>query len=236
MSIEKINKLRTKIKNKIMPKQGLTEIVTIIDKSGSMSSLKSKTIEGFNEFLTEQKSIKGEANFSLVLFSSHGKEKIVFDSIDIQDTTNLTEENYQPNGTTALYDAIGKTIKAMKKRIKNLDDNERPDRVLFVILTDGQENDSKIFNKEKVFKLIKKMEKKNNWSFIYLGSNQDAFAEGSKMGVNTSKTLNYSADVNGMNFAYTNITNYTKQYRTADTSIQANNLSFDDINIDGNTN
>lgn len=219
-----------------MPKQGLTEIVTIIDKSGSMGILKSKTIEGFNEFLTEQKSIKGEANFSLVLFSSPDKEKIVFDSINIQEVTELTNENYVTGGMTALYDAIGKTIKALKKRIKNLDEEIRPERVLFVILTDGEENSSKYNTKEEVFKMIKKMENKHGWSFVYMGANQDAFAEGSKMGVNNAKTLNYSADEEGVRYAYANMSNYIKNYRMSSTLTAANNLSFDDINKDDNTN
>jgi len=219
-----------------MPKRGLTEIITIIDKSGSMSKLKSKTIEGFNEFLNEQKSIKGEANFSLVLFSSPGAENIVFDSVDISEVDELNEKNYNIGGTTALYDAIGKTIKALKKRIKNLDDENRPDRVLFVILTDGEENSSYFYDKEKIFEMISNAEKNKGWSFIYLGANQDAFEEGTKMGLNKSRTLNYKANDEGVQYAYTNISNYTKLYRTASTTLDANNLNFDEINKQsGNT-
>lgn len=212
-----------------MPKQGLTEIVTIIDKSGSMKGLKGKTIEGFNEFLDEQKKIEGEANFSLILFSSPGVEKIIFDSVNVKEALELNEENYQPGGTTALYDCIGKSIKALKKRIKNLDEKEKPERVLFVIITDGFENSSVIFDKDKVFKMISKREEKNGWNFIYLGANQDSFAEGGKMGVKKGRTLDFASTDAGVNFAYTNASNYTKAYRMSSSLKTANNLSFDDV-------
>lgn len=212
-----------------MPKQGLTEIVTIIDKSGSMMSLKSRTIEGFNEFLNEQKKVEGEANFSLVLFGSPGRETIVFDSIDINEISELDENNYQPGGTTALYDCLGKTIKALRKRIKNLNEDERPERVLFVIITDGEENSSRLYNKEKVFEMISKREKKNGWAFIYLGANQDSFAEGGKMGVARGRTLNYAATDAGVDYAYANVTSFAKSYRMSSSVEVANNLSFDDV-------
>jgi len=219
-------------------KKGLTEIVTIIDKSGSMSHLKGKTIEGYNEFLNEQKEIEGEADFSLILFSSPGKEEIVFDSVGIQEISELTNENYIPGGVTALYDCIGKTIKALKKRIKNIDRDERPEKVLFVIITDGEENSSRTFGKDEVFKMINKREEKNDWSFIYLGSNQDAFGEGSKMGVKRGKTLDYAATSDGMVFAYTNISNYTSSFRKSKSSKSAKVLNFDNVKKDskiGNT-
>jgi len=220
-------------------KKGLTEIVTIIDKSGSMSSLQGKTIDGYNEFLNEQKEIDSDANFSLVLFSSPGREEIIFDSIDIQKISELTTENYKPGGVTALYDCIGKTIKALKKRIKSLDKSERPEKVLFVIITDGEENSSRTFGKDEVFKMISKKEEKNNWSFIYLGSNQDAFGEGSKMGVKKGKTLDYAATSDGMNFAYTNISNYTSSFRKSRSAKATKSLNFDNVEKDskiGNTN
>jgi len=211
-----------------MAKKGLTEIVTIIDKSGSMLRLTSRTIEGFNSFFHEQKEVDGEANFSLIVFSSPNREEIIFDSVDIHEVTELNEDNYRCAGTTALYDAIGKSIKALKKRIKNMDEDERPERVLFVILTDGEENSSHYYDKEKVFKMIKKHEEKFGWAFLYLGANQDAFAEGGKIGVKKGRTLNYAATDDGLNFAYSNISDYTKMYRMSADLKTANNLSFDD--------
>jgi len=215
-----------------MAKKGLTEIVAIIDKSGSMSGLQSKTIEGFNEFLNDQKELDEKANFSLILFSSYNKEQIIFDSIDINEATELNKMNYAPRGTTALYDAIGKTIKSLNKRIKNLNKKERPERVLFVILTDGQENSSRIFNKKMISKMINKKEKKNKWNFIYLGSNQDSFTEGGAIGVKSSKILNYDNTPDGTQFAYTNISNYTKMYRKAQSTDMANKINFDDVKTD----
>ncbi len=213
-----------------MSKKGLTEIIAIIDKSGSMGKLKSRTIEGFNTFLKEQKELEGEARFSLILFSSKGYEKIIYDSIDIQKVDELTDSNYICGGTTALYDAIGKTIKAQKDRIKTLSEEEKPKKILVIVLTDGEENDSGFYDKDKVFKMIKKKEEKG-WVFLYLGANQDSFVEGGKIGIKRGQTLNYSATSDGMDFAYKNIRAYTVAYRNADTET-AKNLSFSDLNID----
>lgn len=212
-----------------MQQKNLTEIVTIIDSSGSMNSLKSKTIEGFNEFLNDQKQLEDKANLSLILFSSPNREKIVFDSVNIKEVNELTNENYSPNGTTALYDAIGKSIKALKKRIKNLDDNEKPNKIIFVILTDGEENSSTLYTKNDIFKMITKMENKG-WTFIYLGSNQDAFQEGSKIGIKSNRSMTYKASEDGINFAYTSISDYVKTYRSSVSVDDANNLNFDNIN------
>ena len=205
-----------------------TEIVVVVDRSGSMKKLQSATIEGFNEFLTDQKKIKGKAQFSLVLFSSPGKEDIVFNSVDINEVYELDEDNYQPNGTTALYDALGKTIKAMKTRIKKLEKKEKPDRVIFVIITDGEENSSRIYNKSKVFRMISKQEEKG-WSFIYLGANQDSFVEGGKMGIKKRKTMNYDGSTSGVLYAYSNISSYVTSFRQAKSSSDANSMGFDDI-------
>jgi len=194
--------------------KNLTEIIVIIDKSGSMSPLKSKTIEGFNEFIHEQKKLNEKAILSLIFFSSPNKEKIVYDSININDIPELTPENYNPVGTTALYDCLGKSIKSVNKKIKSLDKKDKPNKVLFVIITDGQENSSKKYSKQDILNKISKKEKNKNWSFIYIGANQDSFAEGSKIGIN--KTLNFEYSEAGMNLAYNKISAYTTSFRKSD--------------------
>jgi len=191
--------------------KNLTEIIVIIDKSGSMNSLKSKTIEGFNEFIHDQKKLKDDAILSLIFFSSPNREQIIYDSINIKNVPELTDKDYTPVGTTALYDCLGKTIKSVNKKIKNTKKEDRPNKVLFVIITDGFENSSKKYTKKDILDKISKMENKKDWSFIYLGANQDSFAEGSKIGIN--KTLNFEYSDNGVNFAYNKISAYTTSFR-----------------------
>lgn len=206
----------------------LTEIVAVIDKSGSMKSLQSATIEGFNEFLDDQKKLKDKAVFSLILFSSPGREDIVFNSVDINEVDELNYDNYTPKGTTALYDAIGKSIKAMKNRIKKLDKNERPSRVVFLIITDGEENSSRIYDRDKVFKMISKREEKDGWNFVYIGANQDSFAEGRKIGIKGTRTMNYKASTSGVMRAYSGMSDYVASFRSADTLSDANSLDISD--------
>jgi len=193
--------------------KNLTEIVVIIDKSGSMSPLKSKTIEGFNEFLFEQKKIKDKTIFSLILFSSPDNEEIIFDGVDINEVSELTSDIYNTIGTTALYDCLGKTIKSVNKKIKKSEN--KPNKVLFVIITDGEENSSRIYTKNEILKLIKKKEDKKNWSFLYLGANQDSFKEGSKIGISKNRTMNFDFNDTGVLNAYSKISNYTSTFRSS---------------------
>ena len=208
-------------------KNGLTEIVVILDKSGSMKKIQGKTIEGFNEFLDEQKKIDGDANLSLILFGSPNREQILFDSIDIQNIGELSDKTYVTAGTTALYDCLGKSIKSVKMKIKKTDKDERPDKVLFVIITDGEENSSKMFDKEMVFELIEKRERKDEWGFVYLGANQDSFLEGSKIGISKGKTLNFDYNDKGTKMAYMSTTNYVKQYRMSTSKSDANKINIE---------
>jgi uncharacterized protein YegL len=193
--------------------KNLTEIVVIIDKSGSMSPLKSKTIEGFNEFLFEQKKIKDKTNFSLILFSSPDKEDIIFDSVDINEVSELTNDIYHTVGTTALYDCLGKTIKSVNKKIKKSEN--KPNKVLFVIITDGEENSSRYYTKNEILKLIKKKEDKKDWSFLYLGANQDSFIEGGKIGISKNRIMDFDFNDTGVLNAYSKISNYTSSFRSS---------------------
>jgi Mg-chelatase subunit ChlD len=194
-------------------KKETTEIVFILDESSSMMSIKNDTIKNFNNFLEEQKTVEGKAIVTLITFSSPNRERIVIDSDDIKSVESLTETSYTPNGTTALYDTIGRSIIALKDKIKSGKD-KKPDKILFVIITDGQENSSVEYTDEKVFKMIKKQQKRG-WKFIYLGANQDSFVSSSKIGIDKNMTLNYSATSDGVYHLYDNISNYVKKVRTS---------------------
>lgn len=192
-------------------KQNLTWIVPIVDESGSMADIKSDTIGAFNGFMKEQKAVEGEAKVFLTKFNT--KIEKVYENLSIQEVPLLTNESYRPSTYTRLYDAIGHTIDDIKAKIKDMHEDEKPEKVLFVILTDGKENRSTDFNRTKVFEKIEKREKKG-WAFIYLGANQDAMEEGGKIGINQFNTVTWTADSKGINTAFMAASSYTTKYRT----------------------
>jgi uncharacterized protein YegL len=183
-------------------KKNFTKIAFILDESGSMYSLKNDTIGNFNSFVEEQKKVSGECELSIVKFS---------DNVNIQDSKNLknieklTDKDYSPNGCTALLDAIRYTINKLGTELNKLKEEEKPENVIIVILTDGEENSSKEFNNQKIKEMIQHQENKYNWTFLYLGANQDAFSVGNNYGISTDRIMNYSADVKGLHDAYNSI-------------------------------
>lgn len=167
----------------------LTEIIVLLDKSGSMDSCLNDTIGGLNSFIEEQKKISGEVNFTLVQFN-HRCETIL-NSVPIH---TVTEQTMRPGGNTALFDAIGETITETGKRLAALPENQRPGLVLFMIITDGEENSSREYkSREQIKKMILHQEQKYSWKFSFLGSNQDGFAAGNAIGIASSATFDNSA-------------------------------------------
>src|SRR4029079_5782516 len=164
----------------------------ILDRSGSMEAIASDVIGGFNRFLTDQQSEPGECRLSLVQFDD--QYEVVYSSQSIADALPLTPETFQPRGTTALLDAIGRTIDATGARLQALDESERPDRVLIVIVTDGLENASTDYTRERVFKMISTQQNVFNWSFLFMAANQDAIEEGGKVGIPAQRTMAFRAD------------------------------------------
>jgi len=167
-----------------------TEIVCVIDKSGSMGAVTKDSISGFNEFLKQQKKLPGNAKFTLVLFDTN--YKVVCDGVNIEDAESLTEKTYQPSGLTALLDAVGKTIDSVGERLSSSSD--KPDKVIVAILTDGEENASTEYKLETIKSKIEHQQNNYAWEFIYLGANQDSFLEAGKLGIKRSNTFNYNVD------------------------------------------
>lgn len=159
---------------------GVTEIVCVVDKSGSMASRLSDALGGFNTFLAQQKKLPGKARFSLALFDSPESFALVYDGVDIGKAKPLTEATYVPGGCTALLDAVGRTICALKTRLGAMAAEEKPQNVVFVILTDGEENSSREFTLDGVRKLIDERIK-TGWEFHYLGVDVDGFAAAQSM-------------------------------------------------------
>lgn len=168
-------------------KAGLTEIVCVVDKSGSMSSVRNDAVGAFNTFLDEQKKLPGTAKLTLTLFDTD--YRIVHDGVDIQKVPNLDDKSYVPGGSTALLDAAGRTIDKVGERLVNTPEAERPEKVIMVILTDGEENSSKEYSREQLMAKINHQRDTYKWEFIFLAANQDAIQAGQGIGI--QHNINY---------------------------------------------
>jgi uncharacterized protein YegL len=175
-----------------------TEIVCIVDRSGSMRSFVDDTIGGFNEFLGNQREEPGEAQLTLVLFDH--EYTVVHDGVPLMNVPPLDRKTYRVRGQTALHDAIGRAIQTVGTRLANTPDQERPDKVLVMILTDGQENASVEYGHQQVRDLIERQRDKYSWEFVYLGANQDSFAVA--QGLAVPQSANFDASGKGVRRAY----------------------------------
>lgn len=177
-------------------KKGLTELVFILDKSGSMSGLETDTIGGYNSMLEKQKVVEGECRITTVLFDN--KYELLHDRIDIRAVSPITEKEYQVGGSTALLDAIGRTIHKIGNAQKHTANDYRAEKVLFVIITDGEENSSREYSAEKIKALIEQQKKNYGWEFIFLGANIDAVETAGRFGISADRAQNYHADREGV--------------------------------------
>lgn len=181
----------------------LTEIVCIIDRSGSMESIRADAIGGFNAFLEEQQKLPGEAHLTLVLFD-HEYERL-FEGLPLADVPPLSHTTYVPRGTTALLDAVGRTIDEVGARLAATPEAERPTKVLVCILTDGQENASRGYTRQRVREMIEHQQQKYSWEFQFLAANQDAFAEAGHLGIAPGDVATFVADSAGTLGAFATI-------------------------------
>ena len=177
-------------------KQGKTELVFILDRSGSMSGLESDTIGGFNGMLRRQQEESADVLVSTVLFDD-GVE-IVHDRVPIGKVPQLTEKEYFTRGCTALLDAVGGSIHHIRNIHKYAREEDRPVRTMFVITTDGLENSSVRYTAKKVKKLIEHQEKKHGWEFVFLGANMDAVAVAGDLGIRRENSVEFACDRGGV--------------------------------------
>ncbi|NLK43027.1 MAG: VWA domain-containing protein [Tissierellia bacterium] len=176
-------------------KKGLTELVFILDRSGSMSGLESDTIGGYNSMLEKQKKVEGEALVTTVLFDD--KYELLHDRVNLRGVVPITEKEYYVRGTTALLDAIGLTINKIVNAHKHISKEEVPDHTLFVITTDGMENASREYTYDKVREMVEYQKNKYGWEFIFLGANIDAIETAQRFGIDKDRSANYNADSEG---------------------------------------
>jgi uncharacterized protein YegL len=188
-----------------------TEIIFVIDASGSMSHLVGDTIGGFNGFIESQKALDGKAVLTTVLFDSTWR--VLHDGVDLREVKPMTTSDYIAGGMTAMLDAIGEVINRVQDRHDELGD-EKPENVIFVITTDGEENSSSKFKKSQIEKMIKHQTNGHGWKFMFLGANMDAVKEAESIGISSDFATNYTYTTQGVNNIYTTMDCATTAIRT----------------------
>ena len=181
-------------------KKNLIELVFILDRSGSMAGLEGDTIGGFNSMIEKQKKESGEAFVSTVLFDN--ETEVIHDRVDIQKIEPMTDRDYYVRGCTALLDAVGSAIHHIGNVHKYAREEDRPEKTLFVITTDGMENASRKYSYEKLKAMIERQKEKYGWEFVFLGANIDAAKEAARFGIAEDRTANYHADQKGTAAVY----------------------------------
>lgn len=203
-------------------KKGLTHIIFVVDRSGSMASIASDMIGGYNDFIKKQKKEKGACYVSFYQFDDIYEQ--VFVRTVLKNVKELDSNTYSPRNSTALYDAIGKTISDYSTYLASLTEKQRPERILFVTITDGLNNASREYNLQKVRDLIQDKTTKAKWDFVFLGSNIDAWDAGQSMGVSSSSTLQFANVKGSVKKAFSSLNKNTCMYRS---SAMKSNYSFD---------
>lgn len=216
-------------------KQGLTHIIFIVDRSGSMSGIANDMIGGYNTFIKKQKETPGECFVSFYQFDDI--YEAVFERIALADVKDLDDKTYVPRNMTALYDAIGKTVNNYGEYLASLKEEERPERVLVVIITDGHNNSSYEFTLEQVSNMIKHQTDVYKWDFVFLGSNIDSWATGESLGVKAGSTLQFANVAGSVKNAFDSLSKSTQMYRScswkADYSFDAADYAAQDNFLDG---
>ena len=196
-------------------KNNLTELVFILDKSGSMAGLEADTIGGFNAMLKKQQKADGDAYVTTALFN-HDYE-LLHDRIHVKGISAMTDEDYEVGGTTALLDAIGFTIQKIKNVQKRTSESQRAEKVLFVITTDGMENASCEYTVENIKKMIRVQKEKYDWQFIFLGANIDAVTTAAQFGIEEDFAVDYHADDIGTQLNYEAVSEAVSNLRNGKT-------------------
>lgn len=201
-------------------KKNLTEIVFILDRSGSMAGLEKDTIGGFNAMIEKQRKETGEAVISTVLFDNYSE--VIHDRLTLDQIPQLTEKEYYVRGCTALLDAVGGAIHHIGNVHKYAREEDRPEKTIFVITTDGMENASRNYTYDRVKAMIERQKGKYGWEFLFLGANIDAAREAARFGIGADRAANYHADHEGTGVIYETVSEAICQVRSCAAPLQAN--------------
>ena len=196
-------------------KKNLSEIVFLLDRSGSMSGLEKDTIGGFNAMIEKQKKEEGEALISTILFDH--EMKVLHDRVKVQDVKPISEKDYQVRGCTALLDAMGGAIHHISNVHKYARKEDVPEHTIFVITTDGMENASSYYSSSKVRTMVERQKEKYGWEFLFLGANMDAIAAAKDFGIEEDKAVEYRSDDIGTRLNYAVMSEAICEFRTKGT-------------------
>ena len=200
-------------------KKNLTELVFILDRSGSMAGLEQDTIGGFNAMMEKQKREPGETLVSTVLFDQD--TQVIHDRVPLEELRPLTEEEYYVRGCTALLDAVGGAIRHIGNVHKYAREEDVPEKTLFVITTDGMENASRRYDYDRVKAMIRRQQERYGWEFLFLGANIDAAREAGRFGIRPECAADYHADSRGTRVIYESLAQAVCQVRTCAAPLQA---------------
>lgn len=189
-----------------------TEIVFILDRSGSMSGLEEDTIRGYNSMLEKQQKEEGEAIVTTVLFDH--EYEIIHNRSNIKEIKPITEKEYFVRGSTALLDAVGRTIDKMVRATRNTKKEYQADKLMFVIITDGMENASREYKYEQIKRMIERQKEKYKWEFVFLGANIDAISTAARFGIGEDRAANYNPDSQGTQLNYEALSEMIVELRT----------------------
>jgi hypothetical protein len=206
--------------NQIKP--DYTHIAVILDRTGSMESIRDDTIGGFNAFISEQKLQPNKATLTLVQFDSQDPYEIVHQVKNIQEVPELTRETYVPRATTPLLDAIGRGINDLDKCVSDMKEDDRPTKVVFVVITDGQENASREFRRDQILKMINEKEKQYGWQFVFLSADLDAINDAMAHGFQPAAAMAFDQTGVGVKNAWASVSQNISNYRSS----KAKNVSF----------
>jgi hypothetical protein len=195
-------------------KDGYTHISVILDRTGSMETIRDDTIGGFNAFLNAQKATSGLATLTLVQFDSQDPYEVVHHFKPLADVPELTRETFVPRANTPLLDAIGRGINDLEKSLSDITEAERPSRVVMVLITDGQENASREFRKDQIEKMIKEKQEKAAWQFVFLSADLAAIGDALATGMRAASTLAHDKDSHGVGAAWAALSRSVSDYRS----------------------
>ena len=209
-------------------KKGLTELVMILDRSGSMSGLEADTIGGFNSMIEKQRKEDGEAYVSAILFDD--MSDVIYDREDIRRIEPMTDRQYYVRGCTALLDAVGEAIRHISTVHRYAREEDVPEKTIFVITTDGMENSSRRYDYDEVRRMIEQHKERDKWEFIFLGANIDAAGEAARFGISASRAARYESDQEGTRLNYTVVSDAVSRMRRAESAARMSEV-FEDFDV-----
>jgi hypothetical protein len=196
-------------------KKDYTHIAIILDRTGSMEAIRDDTIGGFNAFLSEQKAAPGSATLTLVQFDSQGPYEVIHRFEKLEDVPELTRETFVPRASTPLLDAMGRGITDLEQRIAEMKDKDRPERIVMVIITDGQENASREFTMDRIEKMIREKQDVDGWQFVFLSADMDGIKDAHAVGIRRSAVMAYDKTARGTSAAWKVMSDSVSDYRAA---------------------